>query len=152
MRYVPSILHADKTLAKHSHKETRVASRGSWSSKTGFILASLRSKAFRKRVKENDYLIQVIIKDSNKGRYYRLKNGKLKSSGKVLKDDSDFALVWSDGMAFWRTIVKFSPKSLVESVFNSISTGRLKVEINVAPTVWFGMLMVDMANAIRGAA
>ncbi len=118
--------------------------------KTGITIASLRNKAFKKKLKENNFLMQVKMTNENKGRYYKLSSGKLTSGGKVLSEEADIAIVWPDSSTALRTLMKFKPKTLVESILNAITAGKLMVEMDVANTFWFGTIMKDMGKAFIG--
>ncbi len=119
--------------------------------KTVVTLASWRNKAFRQRLKERNFLIQVRTKNDNKGRYYKLVNGKFKSAGKVLEEEPDIVVIWADFGTALRTFIKFTPASIVASIMDAISTGKLAVEAKLDATYWFGLTMFDMINVYRGA-
>lgn len=119
--------------------------------KTVVTLASWRNKAFRQRLKERDFLIQVRTKNDNKGRYYYLVNGKFKSAGKIHEEEPDIVVIWSDFGTALRTFIRFTPKSMVASIMDAIATGKLAVEAEMGATYWFGLTMFDMMNVYRGA-
>ncbi len=118
--------------------------------KTGLKIASWKDTSFKERLKEKKFIMQVKIRDCNKGRYYKLYRGKLTSKGKECQEPTDLSIEWSDASTAMNSLMKVKPKALVQSISNAISSGRLKVKMEVAPTFWFGMMMKDMLGVHMG--
>ena len=112
--------------------------------RTGLKAALLKDRAFKNRLNERDYLVQVKLLNSDKSGYLLFQKGRLKSSAKDCPYPPDLVIEWRDATKALRNMIKIRPRDFVESVHNEISSGRLAVEFDVASSVWFMETMREM--------
>ncbi len=105
--------------------------------KAGLKAASLRNAAFKKRLIEKDFLMQVKLTSPGKSGYLLLRNGGVKASAKDCPYAPDLVIEWRDAPTALRNMLKIRPKDFVESIRNEIFAGGLAVEFNVASSLWF---------------
>jgi len=113
-------------------------------------VASLRNSSFRERLKERDILVKVRLVKPDKSGYLFLKKGRLKPVRRRNGPPPDILIEWSDVPAAVRSVLKIHPKDLVESMHNEIASGRLRVEFNVASSVWFLNTMRQLLVVLSG--
>lgn len=118
--------------------------------KMAFMLASLKDKAFKNRIKDKKFIIQVKMRDTNKGRYYMLDKGKITSKGQIAPESPGMLIEWKDAGTALKTLLKFKPKALYESVSGAVTAGNLAVEVEYAQSYAFFETMKDMGMVYAG--
>lgn len=118
--------------------------------KSAFIFASLKDRGFKRRIKDKKFIFQVKMKNSNKGRYYKLEKGKITSKGKISHESPGLLIEWKDSTTALKTLVKTSPKAFYHSMANAVVSGNLAVEIEHAQCHAFFEALREMAGVYAG--
>lgn len=118
--------------------------------KTGFFFASLKDRAFKNRIKDKQFIMQVKMRDENKGRFYKLENGKITSRGKISPESPGLLIEWKDASTAMKTLMKKDLKAIYRSVTDAVLSGELAVEIEYAQTYAFVEAVKDMATVYSG--
>ena len=112
--------------------------------RTGLTVACYRDAAFKKRLKEKDFLMQVRLVNSNESGYLVLRKGRLTSTRTQGACLPDLLIEWLDAPTALRSMLKIKPRDFVESMHKEISSGRLRIEFNVASSVWLLFTIREM--------
>lgn len=125
--------------------------------KTGFRITSLKDSGFKRGLYNKSFMMQVKIRDKNTGRFYKLEKGKIISEGKVGYGRPDVLLEWQDSKTAIQLITKGiqmvinkDPKLFIASAKNTISEGKLAVEVEFEPTYSFLESVVEMMMSYSG--
>ena len=112
--------------------------------RTGLKVASYKDAAFKKRLKEKDILMQVRLVNSNQSGYLLLRKGRVTSTLTQCAFPPDLLIEWLDAPTALRSMLKIKPRDFVESMHREISSGRLRIEFNVAASVWLLFTIREM--------
>lgn len=116
--------------------------------KTLFIVASIRSRALRKKLERGRFTLLIKTTDGRNARYYRLIAGMMKSrSGDF--PDPDVSVVWADTKAFNSILLKINPLLMVKGVIGAIQDEKLVIEADLESTGWFLMMLGEMLLVYR---
>lgn len=118
--------------------------------KTGFGIASLKDSKFKSRIKDKKFIMQVKMRNENKGRFYKLDNGKITSKGKISPEAPGVLIEWRDSKTAMKTLLKKDPRALYQSVTDAVTSGNLAVEIEYPQTYAFFEAVKDMAMVYAG--
>lgn len=113
-----------------------------------FIIASLRSNAFRKKLAKNQFTLLIKTVDGKNARYYRLIGGMMKSRRGDFRDP-DVSVVWSNTRAFNSILLKINPLRIMQGVIQAIQDGKLVIEVNPGPISWFMRMVAEMLMVYR---
>ena len=114
--------------------------------KSSFKIASFKDADFKQRLKNKKFLMQITMRDENKGRFYKLDKGRITSSGKISRETPNMLIEWQDSSTALETLMKKNPKLLIRSVCDAIVSGKLTVELEYAPMFSFAETVKEMAD------
>ena len=118
-----------------------------WGLKTVILIAGFRSPAFKERLAEKEFLLQIRTRDKALNKSYRFTNG-----GVSLKKESsaqpDFLIEWSDCATASRSIFKYHLAARIEAVSAALLADKLSLEYEVAPTFWLATTLKDLPLAV----
>ncbi len=104
-----------------------------------FQFTAWRREAFRNKLKEKDFIIQIKTASGSTARFFIFQAGKI-SSGAGLHPKPDVSLVWKDEQVAFKTMTNKDPKA----VMNAAIKGELKIEGKGDLALWFGGLAAIM--------
>lgn len=116
--------------------------------KTLFIIASIRSRSFRKKLERNRFALLIKTIDGKNARYYRIVAGMMKSR-KGDYPDPDVSVVWADTRAFNSILFKINPLSMAKGIIDAIQDNKLVIEADLESAGWFLMMMGEMLLVYR---
>ena len=120
--------------------------------KVGLKVASFLDSSFKESLKGGEFTMQINTIKSGTGRYFRLQEGKLSSGGKIISSQPDLLIEWSDGGTALSSMMKLKPSTLVQSLSEAITSGKLAVEATPLSSFWFMMKMKEMMQVYVGLA
>ena len=118
--------------------------------KTAFFITSIKDRAFKSRIQNKKFIMQVKIRDENRGRFYKLDNGKFTSRGKISPESPGILIEWKDASTALKTLLTRNLKVLYLSLTDAITSNQLSVEIDHAQTYSFLETIKEMAMVYSG--
>ena len=120
--------------------------------KVGLKVASFLDSSFKESLKGGEFTMQIKTIKPGKGRYFRMQDGKLSSGGKIISSQPDLLIEWSDGGTALSSMMKLKSSTLVQSLSEAITSGKLAVEATPLSSFWFMMKMKEMMQVYVGLA
>ena len=103
-----------------------------WVLAKGMQFKAWRSEAFRKKLAEQNFTLQIKTTSASTARYFIFSDGKV-SSKKGVHDKADVALVWKDEAIGFATMTNKDPKAMMDA----LTKGNLKLEGKADLALWF---------------
>ncbi len=114
-------------------------------------IASKRDNSFKNRLNSRNMTIVIKTKGNREAVQYILENGEiyLKKGSKYLAPDPDISVTFLNAKSAYFTVLKPTPKLVIDSFMNALGNGELKLEFKAESLMWLVETMKKLPSSLN---